>query len=392
MKRYLISLFGAIALVVGLLGASASPATATEQAAAAPQSSSPEEDCQNEDGGSGTGTCGFIDESESHSRSGGTAKAVSRNGVSIHSDITVLARVRANGTPAAQQDNCWRLANAQSIWTSYDASGTTGWDWKFYPKGYRVCTMDNGAVRDPLCHNMLKIGQPKSKPPHNAVFGQVKLVKRIHWKVVSVSKADEHAVAKAKAWCNTSSANAYAEAKGVADALATARASARGYVLVKLLARVQAESDHQVAAQLGASSLIDLKVKTRTKAVATAKAEASAKVHCEGAADNAPVVNIMGSPAHLYVNGNAAIWIEAFDSDGDAVNVSVSASGAGWVAGLVPSDVRWDGTPCPSGKSCYRATAWAGATPGNMTVTATVTAGGKDASDSVTFPVVADDF
>jgi hypothetical protein len=109
--------------------------------------------------------------------------------------------------------------------------------------------------------------------------------------------------------------------------------------------------------------------------------------------DHPPVVNIMGSPAHLYVGGNAYVWIEASDSDGDAVSVKVSASGAGTVAGLVPSAVRWDGTPCPSGKSCYRATAWAGSTPGSMTVTATVTAGGKSGEpDSATFPVKPDDF
>ena len=100
----------------------------------------------------------------------------------------------------------------------------------------------------------------------------------------------------------------------------------------------------------------------------------------------------MGSPAHLYVGGNAYIWIEASDPDGDAVSVQVSASGAGTVAGLVPSDVRWDGTPCPSGKSCYRATAWAGDAPGTLTITAKVTANGKSATDSVSFPVKADEF
>lgn len=108
--------------------------------------------------------------------------------------------------------------------------------------------------------------------------------------------------------------------------------------------------------------------------------------------DRPPVVNIMGSPAHLYVGGNAYVWIEASDPDGDAVSVKVSASGAGTVAGLVPSAIRWNGTPCPTGKSCYRATAWAGGSPGAMTITATVTANGKSNSDSATFPVKPDDF
>lgn len=109
--------------------------------------------------------------------------------------------------------------------------------------------------------------------------------------------------------------------------------------------------------------------------------------------DHKPAVNIMGSPAHLYVGGNAHVWIEASDPDGDAVSVKVSATGAGTVSGLVPVDIRWDGTPCPSGKSCFRATAWAGDTPGNMTITATVTANGLSGDpDSVTFPVKADEF
>jgi hypothetical protein len=108
--------------------------------------------------------------------------------------------------------------------------------------------------------------------------------------------------------------------------------------------------------------------------------------------DRAPVVNIMGSPAHLYVSGNAYVWIEASDPDGDAVSVKVSAAGSGTVAGLVPVTIRWDGTPCPSGKKCFRATAWAGSTPGTMTITATVTAGGKSDSDSATFPIKPDDF
>jgi hypothetical protein len=108
--------------------------------------------------------------------------------------------------------------------------------------------------------------------------------------------------------------------------------------------------------------------------------------------DRAPMINIMGSPAHLYVGGNAYIWIETIDPDGDSVSVQVSASGSGTVAGTIPVSVRWDGSPCPTGKSCFRTTAWAGSTSGSMTVTAKVAAGGKSAQDSVTFPVKADDF
>ncbi|MCB9820110.1 hypothetical protein H6796_02305 [Candidatus Nomurabacteria bacterium] len=108
--------------------------------------------------------------------------------------------------------------------------------------------------------------------------------------------------------------------------------------------------------------------------------------------DRKPVVNIMGSPAHLYVNGNGYVWIEASDPDGDPVSVKVSATG-GTISGLVPVNVRWDGTACPTGKTCYRAQAWAGNTPGSMSVTATVEANGlAGESDTANLPVVADEF
>ena len=114
---------------------------------------------------------------------------------------------------------------------------------------------------------------------------------------------------------------------------------------------------------------------------------------CPPPADRKPVVNIMGSPAHLYVNGNGYIWIEASDPDGDSVTVRLSASGQATVSGLVPSDIRWDGTACPSGKTCFRATVWAKSSPGDATITAVSTANGVDSDpDSVTFPVRADEF
>lgn len=151
----------------------------------------------------------------------------------------------------------------------------------------------------------------------------------------------------------------------------------------------------------------------RGKAKTAAKAAASARVKLECGntpptppppVDNPPVVNIYGAPAHLYVNGNAALWIEASDPNGDALQVSVKAGGqntcqqvngkytTNCVTGLIPVDVRWDGTPCPSGVKCYRATAWTGSTPGNFTAIAKVIANGVPVEDSISFPVMADEF
>ena len=107
--------------------------------------------------------------------------------------------------------------------------------------------------------------------------------------------------------------------------------------------------------------------------------------------DNLPSIEVKGSPAHLYVNGNAAIFVEAWDPDGDDIAVKATATG-GTVSGLVEVDTRWDGTACPAGRVCYRATAWGGSTAGTMTVTFTVTAKGKSDTATVSFPVVVDDF
>lgn len=107
--------------------------------------------------------------------------------------------------------------------------------------------------------------------------------------------------------------------------------------------------------------------------------------------DRAPQVSQV-LPAHLYVGGNGYVWIEAYDPDGDPVSINVVGSGAGWIAGIIPVSIRWDRSPCPSGKQCFRATAWAGSSPGMFYVNTTATAGGKSASVTGNFEVKKDDF
>lgn len=98
-------------------------------------------------------------------------------------------------------------------------------------------------------------------------------------------------------------------------------------------------------------------------------------------------------PPHVYVGGNQAIWCETSDPDGDTVSTpsfSTSNSNAR-VTSVISGVNRWDGTPCPSGKTCYRATLW-GDTAGMVTITATVSDGELSASDSGTVEVVPDEF
>jgi hypothetical protein len=108
--------------------------------------------------------------------------------------------------------------------------------------------------------------------------------------------------------------------------------------------------------------------------------------------DHPPVVNIMGGPAHFYVKGNGMILTESSSPSGSEASIQIISATGGTVAGLVPVNVRWDGTPCPSGKKCFRATAWAGSVPGFFTIKVGVTANGKSDEDSHAFEIKPDDF
>ena len=240
--------------------------------------------CVDIDTSTGNGDCADVVQAESHSASRASSKVVSVNGVKLSSKVTVLANIKANGTPKAQQTNCFRIQRDMSIWTSYNANGTTGWHWKTYPKGYRFCKI-GGKVRDPLCHNMVKIGVPKSRAPKNAIKGKVKLVKVLVYKVKAVAKADEKVTSRAKAWCNTNSSSAYGEGKGSAFALATGRASLKGRNKTKLIAKVEAAAQGDLAAQLSGQSITQIKATVRASAFVKATSQASAKAVCT---DNPP--------------------------------------------------------------------------------------------------------
>lgn len=280
----LVVILGFAALITAQVGF-----TPTQQAYAADttmtstQSTSSDEppppSCDDVTVGEGTGDCADIDESASHSHSSVKVKVVDVNGVKLHSGVTVLANIKANGTPKSQQTDCYRIPRSMSIWTSYNAMGTTGWHWKTYPKGYRFCRI-NGAVRDPKCHNMVKIGVPRSHPPKNAITGEVKFVQRLKWHVKAVAKADVRATSVAKAWCNTSSASAYGEGRGSSSARAIGRASLRGSILVKVSAQVEAMANGDLEAHLGGMTVIDVNAQVRASAVAKATSDAKAKAEC----------------------------------------------------------------------------------------------------------------
>lgn len=106
--------------------------------------------------------------------------------------------------------------------------------------------------------------------------------------------------------------------------------------------------------------------------------------------DHGPQITCV-TPAHVYVGGNVYIWCEASDPDGDALSVNIVGNSSGHISGIIPSNVRWDGTSCPASVSCYRATYWA-TSVGTGAISATVTAKGKIGNFVAYFPVLVDDF
>lgn len=439
MKRCFITLLGAIALMVGLLGVTPQPAYADEKNTSSsedvkmtfkttPRSADGETEqeyssCEGIDVNTGNGDCADTVTAESSSTSSTEAKVVSINGVSIHSEITVLANIRANGTPKAQQTNCFRTKKAMSLYTSYNAAGTTGWHWKFYPAGYRFCKI-NGKVRDPECHNQVKIGVPKSNPPKNTITGKVKFVKRIVFKAVSVSKIHEKVVARSKSWCNTANTHAYGEGRGAAEIWAKGRAVLKGRVLVKLFASVNAASQGDLAANLEAQGVIDVKGQTKSSAYGKAVAESSSKAVCteteqpptydecpnipgdqpEGyecyppTTNNPPSGEIVQWPQHMYVtvsDSNPSVYhakvVGGDPEDGGNVTLNYQVTGAAsiFVDANHPTICDVEGGQ----KVC---TFWikSGSTTGNATLKLTVkdSTGKESPLYEKSWPIVADEF
>ena len=328
---------------------------------------------------------------KSSSSSTDEGKVTSSSAVTVTAEgVPVVAHVVPGGTPRAQQKRCFRIKKAGVYYTSFkSSSGATLWKWKQYPAGYRFCKAGKKVI-DPNCHNTVRIKGPKAPGKHRPdAFVEVV---SFSWQVTATATTTATAKAQAEAKCEANGVSASASASGAGFASGSASSTASGST------QAAAATAARAAARAKAAALkATLEASALAEASAKASAAAAAEAHCTGVptqpVDRKPVVNIMGSPAHLYVGGNAYVWIEASDPDGDPVSVKVSASGGGTVSGLVPVTVRWDGTACPSGTTCYRAQVWAGQTPGQMTVTATVSANGLNGEpDSATWPIVRDEF
>ena len=356
------------------------------------------------------------------------AKVTAKASIDVKANAKTLAYIKAGGMAKADHANpkkpkSIKLAKAGSYYTSYkNHAGKTVWHKKAYKKGKVFHLGKDGWYHDPDCYNKVVIKGKKLPKKAIVIKGKVKIVKSFTYKAEAEAKATITAKAGAKAWCKTDQSSAEASASALATGSAKAKASAKGKT------KASAEAAAKKAAKnlaLSAKFQSSLKAKLEVEASANAKASASAKASCtivvpkptpkptptptpeptpkptpkptptpeppKPPVDNPPSIEVKGSPAHLYVNGNVAIFVEAWDPDGDDIAVKATATG-GTVSGLVEVDTRWDGTACPAGRVCYRATAWGGSTAGTMTVTFTVTAKGKSDTATVSFPIVADDF
>lgn len=115
---------------------------------------------------------------------------------------------------------------------------------------------------------------------------------------------------------------------------------------------------------------------------------------CDTPTDTPPQISCTWHPHVFEKGGNVYGWCETIDPDGDTMSLNVEVDEEtpyAHISGVVPSDVRWDGTPCPAGTKCWRFTIW-GDSPGFARIIATVTAGGKSAVSRGTIEVRKDEF
>lgn len=96
-------------------------------------------------------------------------------------------------------------------------------------------------------------------------------------------------------------------------------------------------------------------------------------------------------PPHIYVGGSQFFWCEASDQDGDTLSVTIKGDSHATVNSVIPVSERWDGSPCPSGVHCYRATLW-GKAAGRAHIVAEVTAKGESGLSEGEVEVVEDEF
>jgi hypothetical protein len=295
--------------------------------------------------------------------------------------------VAANDNKPARGKRCGHI----KIGTAYTNSGTLRSTGRFgmftdYVRAGDMFYLVNGQWCKGKCGNKVWF---KSRPKGRVLsYARVRVVRYFTWTAKVSVLARQSGSVDAKADCSATgvSASASAHAEGFAEA--------GGQVSSTFTAHTRAQAISG-ARNLAIAQIDRVALKEDVKAAVLIKLTVAAAVSCSSVTPpvtpppvtpppvtpppvTPPPVNpqpapvCFGSAAHLQVGGDAFLYCEVVVPSGATIAgetmQKVSGPSDANVNGLVPSDVRWDLTPCPVGRQCYRAHLWAGSTLGDLVV------------------------
>jgi len=200
------------------------------------------------------------------------------NGISISSNVTVLAYIQANGASKTQmRGKKYVLPRAMTILTSYyDVAGREVWHMKSYPKGKVFVLGKDGWYHDPNCWNKAKINKKKPRGP--IIRGKVKIVKKFVFTASSTALAQGDAAAKARAWCVGLGSEAEGIGSGNASFRTEATATGTGRTKAEAEAAAKMAAEGKLNLQIGSKFALEMSLKTTAEG--NASADATAKAVC----------------------------------------------------------------------------------------------------------------
>lgn len=217
--------------------------------------------------------------SSSSAKSSSSSKAHSVSGVSLSSNVKVIAYIKATGITKKQKANAdtYTLPSTQTLKEEYRtlSGGHIGWINSTFPKGttfYKI----NGQWVNGKCANPVQLNIPKApKIKSPKITGKVKIVKSFTWKVKATAKVSGSEKSVAKASINVPECTA----SGSASASASYSASASAYGTGRTKAAASAKAKSSAANKL--SIKLSLKSSVKAKAAATARGHASTKAKAD---------------------------------------------------------------------------------------------------------------
>lgn len=269
--------------------------------------------------------------------------------------VTVLARVRAKGSPREIRTNPRCYTERDTFWNSgVGANGNRYWF--LDDRDSKLCPDGNGGWVRVECHNPARPNVNNRPPERRIVEGRVIVANSFKAKVKA--KAKSHVAVHVVREC------------GEAFASAKAKAVAK----IRLRKAIRAE---------GSRATIRLMEKAKARALTRAEAEAEVTCGPGGGEENLPPTTEIFAPEHMFTSGTAAICEIENDPDGTIAAREFTANRGSYVSGVYPGN--------DPNEFCrtYRAPS----TTGEVTVGINVTDNdGASDSDQRSFPVVEDQF